>query len=561
MLKSLSIENIAVASHLDMDIGEGFSVITGETGAGKSILIDCLGLLTGERAGRDIIRTGETRACVCGIFDELSEIAPLLASVGVEVDENGEVEICRQFMTEGRSTIRINRRPASLATLREVGRLLIQIQTQDERQQLADRTSYLAMLDTYADVDITEYNTVYNAWMDKKREIDSLQNAMREKNMLSDILKYQIREIDAVRLSADDEEDKLIQMRTRCKNAERIQKYASIIGRVLWQNEKGNAAAEQIEKAVNALEQLSDVVKNGSELAKRLNDFRYEMIEIADHIQSYLDDGEIENPEKQLTTIENRLYAIDRLKKKYGSTIAEIKTFRAEAARKLLDMESGSVRLQELEKERDKLAEKAANVAEMLHERRKSAAQELTNHIVSDLIFLEMPKVRFSIAVTKRSVTAMTHTGFDDVEFLLSVNPGEAMQPLGNIASGGELSRVMLAIKAAIADKTPVGTLVFDEIDTGVSGSTAERIGIMLEKLAHGTQVIAVTHSPQVATHAASHYCIRKNIQDTRTESTIHVLSHEERVEELARIIGGISVTDKQLAAAREMLHKSGILS
>ena len=312
MLKSLSIDNIAVTRHLDVDFPKGYTVITGETGAGKSILIDCMGLLAGDRAGRDMIRTGENRACVCGVFDELSAVAPALQECGVEVDENGEVEIRRILTADGKSTVRINRRPASLATLREIGPYLIQIQTQDERHALADRSSYLTMLDEYAGVDTAAYTAAYAAWMAKKGEIDALKEAMRERNMLLDILKYQLKEIDAVKLSAEDEEDKLLKLRVKCKNAERIEKYAALVGRVLWQNDKGNAAAEQLEKASNALEMLSDVLEDAPAMAAQLENYRYEIIDIAERVQAHLEDGEIENPEKQLTTIESRLYILQK---------------------------------------------------------------------------------------------------------------------------------------------------------------------------------------------------------------------------------------------------------
>lgn len=558
MLKSLSIDNIAVTRHLDVDFTDGYTVITGETGAGKSILIDCMGLLAGDRAGRDMIRTGEERSSVCGVFDDLSDVASVLASAGVEMDENGEVEIRRVLTSDGKSTVRINRRSASLATLREIAPYLIQIQTQNERSQLSDRGAYLSMLDDYAGIDRSAYAAAYAAWTAKKGEIDALKEAMRERNMLSDILKYQLKEIDAVKLSAEDEEEKLLKLRVKCKNAERIGKYAALVSRVLWQNDKGNAAAEQLEKASSALEQLADVLEDAPAMAAQLENYRYEIIDIAERVQAYLEDSEIENPEKQLTNIESRLYAIDRLKKKYGATIGEIKAFRAQAAQKLDDMESGDARLRELEKQRDILAENAAEIAEALHEKRKAAAEELTAHIIGDLVFLEMPKVRFAVTVQKQNM--LNAAGLDEADFLLSVNPGEAMQSLSNVASGGELSRVMLALKSSVSDKTSAGTLVFDEIDTGVSGSTAERIGIMLDKLSHTTQVIAVTHSPQVAAQAKSHFCIRKTITDGRAESTIEELTPEGRVAELSRIIGGISVTEKQIAAAREMLHESGIL-
>ncbi len=560
MLKNLSIENVAVAKQLDIDFSEGYTVITGETGAGKSILVDSLGMLCGDKAGRDVVRTGESTAVVSGIFDGLEPVAEKLAELNIRPDENGELEIIRTISAEGKSSVKINRKACPLSVLREAGQYLIHIQTQNERYALTDKNAYISILDDYADLEkeMAEYRKIYAVYKEKLHEIEELTKSLRDKNMFLDILKYQVQEIDQAKLGSDDEEEKLLKLRTKCKNAERIRKYTNFVHRALLQNEKGNSVSDLLEKAENAIQQLGDVLEGADKLASALENYRYEIINIAETVEGSLDNEEVENPEKQLTIIETKLFNIDRLKKKYGSTISEIKTFREESARKIKELESGDMRLEELEREREELHEKCAAAAQILHDIRVTAAKKLESGVLNDLSFLEMPKVRFSIRVSKRPNTdeQFQANGFDDVDFLLSVNPGEALASLGKVASGGEISRVMLAIKASVNEKTSAGTIVFDEIDTGVSGSTSERIGIMLRKLTTHSQVIAVTHSPQVAAIADTHLLISKSIDGERAESRVQKLTSEERVEEIARIIGGISVTEKQLAAAREMLSK-----
>ncbi|MBQ8640841.1 MAG: DNA repair protein RecN [Clostridia bacterium] len=559
MIKNLSITNVAVAKTLDVELESGFSVITGETGAGKSIVIDCLGLLCGAKGGREMIRTGESKAVVSGIFDMLSsDTLAALEEIGISPDENGELEITRTISADGKSGVKINRRPCPLSVLREAGPYLLQIQTQDERTQLADKASYTAMLDRYAQTEsvLETYKSVYARLTAKRREIHELTEAMRERNMLLDILKYQLQEIDSAKLGADDEEERLLKLRTKCKNAERVRRYAALVYKALEQSEKGLAAADLLERAEAALEQLSDVMDDAAEMARKLEEYRYEIIDIADRVHRILDDDELDNPENRLTNIESRLYTIDKLKKKYGASIPEIREFRRITAAKIGDMESGDMKLRELEKEENAITLEISAIAAELHDRRTEAAEKLAKAILADLVFLEMPKVRFSVQVIKRPEKEglFGPDGWDEVGFLLSVNPGEAMQSLGKVASGGELSRVMLAMKACVSDQT--GTIVFDEIDTGVSGSTSERIGIMLKKLSEKNQVLAVTHSPQVAAQADTHFVIRKQVEGERAESSVHLLTQEERIEELARIIGGIDVTENQRKTAREMLSR-----
>jgi len=561
VLRSLTISNVAVAKSLDVEFESGFSVITGETGAGKSIVIDCLGLLCGAKGGKDLIRTGESKAVIGGIFDTFSpSVAEALAALGVEPDENGELEIIRTITGDGRSGCKINRRSVPLSLLKEVGACLLQIQTQDERSQWLDKGKYVEILDNYGNTEtlLASYKKAYDHLTEKRREIRELTEAMRERTMMLDILKYQLQEIDSARLVAEDEEERLLKLRIKCKNAERVRKYATLVYRALERNEKGLSASDLLERAEMALEQLAEVLDGASDMAKQLEGYRYEIIDIADRVHALLDDEELDSPEKQLTNIESRLYTIDKLKKKYGASIAEIRKFRQVTAARIDDMESGDMRLRELEKEKAVILEEADACAQALHEHRVQVASALTKTILQDLYFLEMPKVRFTIQVTKRSPgeNMFLDTGWDDVDILLSVNPGEAMQPLGKVASGGELSRVMLAMKASVAENLEAGTIVFDEIDAGVSGSTSERIGILLKKLSNKNQVVAVTHSPQVAAQADTHYAIRKQVSGPRAESNIYALSHSERVEELARIIGGIDVTETQRETAREMLAR-----
>ncbi len=561
MIRNLSITNIAVAKTLDIGFPEGFSVITGETGAGKSIVIDCLGLLCGAKGSREMIRTGETKATVSGIFDSLPPSALVaLEQMGITPDENGELEVIRTLSTDGKHVVKINRRPCPLSVLKDAGPYLLQIQTQDERTQLADKSSYTAMLDSYAHTEgpLEAYRSIYERLSGKRQEIRELTEAMRERTMMLDILKYQLQEIDGAKLTTDDEDERLLKLRTKCRNAEKVRKHASLVYKALEQNEKGHAAADLLQRAETALEQLSDVLDGAADMAKRLEGYRYEIIDIADSVRKILADDDLDNPESRLTTIESRLFTIDKLKKKYGATIPEIKAFRQQAVAKIEAMESGEDRLRQLEKEEEAIQAEAATAAQVLHDLRHQAAEVLAKDILRDLVFLEMPKVRFSIQVTKRPAGEglFGPDGWDDIDFLLSVNPGEAMQSLGKVASGGELSRVMLAMKASVRGDTD--TVIFDEIDTGVSGSTSERIGILLKKLAEGSQVIAVTHSPQVAAQADTHFRIRKDVihlpEGDRAESAIAVLTPEERVEELARIIGGIDVTEMQRQTAREML-------
>ena len=560
MLTNLYIENIAVAKQLEINWRDGFTVITGKTGAGKSIIIDSLLLLCGAKNGRELIRTGAEKASVSAIFTLSENARTILGELGYEADENGEVQLSRQITSDGRSTAKINRRTVPVSALREITPALIGIQTQSERSAFADKSTYAPMLDAFADdeTELREYAEHYSQLTEVRGEIAALKEAMQQREMMLDILRYQKKEIDAAKLHADDEEERLLRLRTKLQSVERVAKYSSIVTKALSNSDKGATAAYLLERAEAALNQLGDVIEGAEEMASRLANYRYEIIDIAERVRDAMDSDDLENPAEKLTQVENRLSLIEKLEKKYGANIAEIKAKRAEIAAKIADLEEGDLKLSELERKQAEIEERAGKAALALSEKRTAAASVLADEIITSLRFLDMPKVRFRISVVpmRDAVGALVFKpdGCDDVDFLISVNTGEEMQTLGRVSSGGELSRITLAVKTAMAEKNDSGTLVFDEIDAGVSGGTSERIGILLDKLAQNAQVISVTHSPQIASIAGCHLLIEKSEADGRTESSVREITGEERTAEIARIIGGIEVTEKQFAAAREML-------
>lgn len=563
MLWNLYIENIAVAKQLEITFREGFTVITGQTGAGKSIIIDSLLLLCGAKNGKELIRSGEKRAQVSAIFTGVERYSSALEALGCPPDENGEMEITRILSTDGRGSAKINRKTVPLSLLKDVSELLIGIQTQNERNDFAEKAMYPVLLDAFADneAERAEYSERYAELTAVREEISALKEAMSQREMMLDILHYQKKEIEAAKLTTDDEEERLIRLRTKLKSLERVSKYAGVVNKALTTSEKGATAVYLIERAEAALSQLSDVVEGAEDMISKLAGFRYEIIDIAERVHDAVNDEDLENPAEKLTQVESRLSLLEKLEKKYGATIPEIKAKKAEITAKIADLEEGDLKLTELER---KLAEKIAlctESAEKISAKRKTAAENLAKEVIASLQFLDMPKVRFRIAVTLQRDAAGAYIfrpdGADDVDFLISVNVGEEMQSLGKVSSGGELSRITLAVKTALAGKNDAGTLIFDEIDTGVSGGTSERIGIMLNRLAQSVQIISVTHSPQIASIAGCHLFIQKKEADGRTESSVREITGDERVAEIARIIGGISVTEKQTAAAREMLSKN----
>ncbi len=553
MLRQLSIENIAIVKEEHIELASGFSVLTGETGAGKSIIIDSIGLIMGARASREMIRGGEENARVSALFsDFLPHEIVFLTSMGFAPDEDGALFISREINTAGNSNVRINGKAVSVAALREIGEFLINIHGQHASRALLDEENHILYLDAMAEDEalLSEYRNIYGEYSRVKNELATLAKKESEKERTVELLRYQLSDIDAVKPRVGEEEALEINKK-KIANAEKIAKYSNLVYRALYRNEKGLSATDLLEKAADAIGALSDIIPEAEEFSATLSDFRYKLEDIAETVYKECDVG-YKNPSELLDKIETRLNAITKLKRKYGATTEEVLAFREKVAAELKLLEHSEDIITDLENELNGIKLRLSEKAKMITEKRKNAARELSERIIDELRFLEMEKVRFEISVAP--LPSFAENGADEVRFLVCANPGEPLLPLSKIASGGELSRTMLALKCALADKEKTPTLIFDEVDTGISGKTSHKIGVKLSLCARNAQVICVTHSPQIAALADTHFLVSKKEIDGRTESYIRALTYDERVLEIARIIGGATLGEQTLAAARELI-------
>ena len=554
MLASLHIENIAVIKSLDVDLSGGFTALTGETGAGKSIIIDSINLLTGGRASRELVRTGEHRALVSGVFCDLgADTLETLTELGFDTDENGEILLQRTLTDDGRTTSRINGQSVTSAVYREIAQNLINIHGQNDSLQFLQKSSHLSLLDAFAENAglLEDYRLYYAEYKRISEHLRELETEDKDKFRLLEIYRFQLGEIDSVKLKKGEEE----LLEAQCKklrSAEKISKQTSFAYRILYSSDKSASASYLLDRAAASMLQISDVVPEAAELAERLKNYKYEIEDIAETIHDFSGDIDVDgDPTERLNKIEGRLDAIAKLKRKYGETYEEIQRFREETARKLDEIECADDKIADYRRQLDAVRAEMEKKAAALTNSRRVAAESILDRISDVLVYLDMPKVRFDVSIKPAEPSP---NGFDDVEFLISPNPGESLRPLAKIASGGELSRIMLSMKCALADRDAVGTLIFDEVDTGISGKTSRKVGIKLKSIARGVQVICVTHSAQVASLADNHFYISKAEQDGRTETALTLLDSMGRIEEIARILGGISVTEVQRRAAAEMI-------
>ena len=405
-----------------------------------------------------------------------------------------------------------------------------------------------------------EYSKLYSNLIQKKSEISKLLEQNKQTRMMFDVLKLQIKEISFANLKDLDEENKLVELKNKLKGAEKIVKNSSNVYKLLLQNESGVSVVVLLDKAIEALKRLEGYEPTSRDLYKRLESYKFEIEDVAEAAIKFKKIQGIDDPDKQLNIVEDRLTLINQLEKKYGPTIQDVLKHKENAERQLSDLEKGEDKLEELKEEYKAIYQQALNLADKLHSIRESNAKKLSDMVKSTLVFLDMPKVKFNISVEKilrDSNVVLSANGYDDVEFLIATNPGEELAPMNKIASGGELSRIMLALKSTISGKKGAQTVIFDEIDTGVSGSTSQKIGIKLSHIAKETQTICVTHSAQIAALSKTHFLIKKTEKDSRAETTVQILNDDEKVEEIARIIGGIDLTEKQYAAARELISQS----
>ena len=556
MLSSLHIENIAVIRQADIDLSEGFTVLTGETGAGKSIIIDSINFLMGNRTGKDLIRNGETEALVSALFTQISsDLLKKLENTGFGADENGELFLQRLVTLDGKTRIKINGRSCPLSLLKEVSELLINIHGQHDSKYLLESKYHIDLLDSFAENGglIAQYKVLYDKMNELSAKIKELRISEGEKERLTELLTYQIKDIDEAKLKKGEEESLLSRERI-LKNSEHLSKQIRFCYKALYSNEKGVTASTLARKSADALYSVTDVMPELKEMADRLRGFAYEMEEIAVSAKEMAGDISLD-PVIELNEVQSRLDRIEKLKRKYGDTVEDILEYRNKRAEELEAIAESEDRIEELKKEYLEVKKEADGLAGEITEKRNGAAKILEGSVCDCLSFLEMPKVRFSVSVTESD--KYNSKGKDNVEFMLSANPGEPMKPLSKTASGGELSRVMLSLKSVLREKESTGTVIFDEVDSGVSGKTSQKIGIKLKQTSESCQVMCITHSAQIAALANTHLYISKSEVSGRTETSVTVLDYESRIDELARIMGGKDITPVLLSSAKELLDTS----
>lgn len=553
MLLSLHIENVAVIKCVDIDFENGFTALTGETGAGKSILIDSIGFLLGARGDRELLRTGEEKAVVSAMFGDLGEdCRRLLAENELAPDEDGNLLLTRTLGADGRTQCKVNGRAVGTYTLRAVAPSLISIHGQSDNLQLLKSENHLSMLDAYAENKTARdtYAAAYAAMQDARRALEALQMSDAEKQKKTETLTHTVQLLESAKLHAG-EEEKLLAERKIVADAERISRQTSFVYRALRDAEKGNAAYI-LDRCAAALTQIADTVPRAGELAARLGDMKYEIEDIADTVYDFT--GDIgDDPAARLDRIESRLDKLDKLKKKFMTDEAGLLEKLTAAKQELVALSDLSDETARAQKTLDEKTAAAVAAAEVLTASRRAAAERLVPLVSGELAFLDMEKVRF---LTDIRPAALSATGADAVEFLISANPGEEPRPIAKIASGGELARIMLALKSVFADSFGVQTVIYDEIDAGVSGKTARKIGIKLKKSAQGTQTICVTHSAQIASLADRQLLIQKQVVGTRTETQVAEITGEDRVREIARILGGVTVSETMRSSARELIEE-----
>ena len=551
MLSSLQIENVAVIQKAEVHFEPGLNVLTGETGAGKSILIDSINAILGNRTSKDLVRTGAAKAVIRAAFEQVPPaVLDKLEQSGYERSE--ALLLSREITAEGKSSCRINGMPATAAVLRELCGGLININGQHDSVGLLNPAHHLGILDDYAQnrTVFQEYYALYRELVRVKRELDALITDEAEKQRKIDLLQYQVQEIEDAGLTAG-EEQTLENRRKVLSNASAIrdrlaQSYALLSG-----SDDAAGAVDLLGEASNAVDAAAQLDPALTAAAGQLLDLYYNAKDVAADLIWRLDTYDTNDAE--LDEVEQRLDLLYRLKRKYGSTVEDVIAFGQKAREELDNIQHSQQRHDALQAEKLRLYTKAREKAEVLTQTRLKAFEELNTRISGTLDFLNMPGVRMTLRHTRGPLASH---GQDSVEFYISTNPGEAPKPLAKIASGGDLSRITLAIKNAMADKDAVPTVIYDEIDSGVSGKAAGRIGEVLRQSAQGHQILCITHTAQIAALADCHLLIQKNVSNERTYTEIHPLDENGRVEALARLISGDHVTELSRANAREMLQE-----
>ena len=554
MLANLKIENVAVIEKAEVNFTPGFNVLTGETGAGKSILIDSINAILGNRTSRELVRSGAQKACIWATFERIPDsVKKQLEKCGYEA--NDDLLLYREINAEGKGSCRVNGMPATAAVVRDISAGLLSIHGQHDSQSLTNPALHLGLLDQYAQnrALFAEYYRRYRELVTVKRQLDALNASESDKQRRIEALTAEIDTIDAAALQPG-EEKTLQERKNVITHAQSILEGITAAHLALAGDEDGeqSGAADLLGGAVDGLQNSARLDETLAPMSERLNDLYYSARELATDLADRLDAYGFDTGE--LDQIESRLDTIYRIKQKFGMEVDELLARREAAAAELETFQSSGQKIAELKAQMQTLYAAAKEAAEKLTQSRLKGFAAMNKEMKAALEFLNMPGIRFAL---KHARGPLSSHGQDTVEFLISTNPGEEPKPLAKIASGGELSRIMLAFKSALADRDALPTVIYDEIDTGVSGLAAGRIGQLLHQTAKGHQVLCITHTPQVAAFADNQLLIQKNVRNDRTFTEIHTLDMEGRVEVLARMISGDKVSDLSLASARELIEKS----
>lgn len=539
--------------NVSLQFREGFNVLTGQTGAGKSIIIDSVNLLTGERSSKELVRTGADKALVEGVvYTSIKQVYSALSEAGIDYEEGEPLILSREISKDGRSVVRINNRIATTGLLKQICSKIINIHGQHDSQEILDEKFHGKYLDAFAktEKDLESYREAYNLMQECLRKMQEVKQEDSLKEQKKELLEYSIKEIQEARLE-EGEEEELRNTRSRFLNNEKIRACIAESVISLSGDEERAGARELLSNALDALDTLAEFDTSVKELAQKARDAYYAVDDICDGVRAISD---VEENDVDINYIEERLVLIGRLKKKYGETYEEIMN-RLEGMKEELDsIENSDLYLKKLEKSYKEFESIAKERALKLSKLRKEGAKALEGAIEKHLADLEMPQVRFKVDIEE---TELKSKGTDSIRFMISANKGEDLKPLSKVASGGELARTILAMKVVLSDADTVSTMVFDEIDTGVSGSTSQKIARKLKTLAKEKQVFVITHSPQIAAFADCHYLVEKREEAEKTVSDVRVLNEEESVNEIARIISGSVITQAAIDAAKD-LKKAG---
>ncbi|MGN0551487.1 MAG: DNA repair protein RecN [Acutalibacteraceae bacterium] len=552
MITSLYIENVAVIEKTNIEFKDGFNVLTGETGAGKSILIDAINAVLGHRTSRDIIRTGAQRAVVCAAFENIGKSTEdILINNGFSLDEDMLI-LQRELSAGGKNICRINSRPAPLSVLRELGASLINIHGQHESYELMSPDRHLIYIDNYGNLsnELQSYREIYYKLRKIKKEINALKTEDAERQRKIDLLKYQTDEIDTADLKPGELEE-LTEQKNIIMNKEKLDSALEESYNLLSGDGDGGIMS-MLRDCSYTIDSVSEYMPELEEVAQRIKNSFYDLQDCSSTLSDII--SQSDESGFDIDYIEERLDLIYRLFRKYGSTVEEVLQFSQNAHKELDALEKYERNMENLTNEYNALLKQASVLAKELSSKRQQTALDFSQKVKQEMTYLNMPNVRLTVSFER---THLTENGCDKAEFLISANPGEEPKPVSKIASGGELSRMMLAIKSVLSDNDSISTLIFDEVDTGISGGASQKVGFKLKQLSEKKQVICVTHQAQIASLADNHYLIRKNIHGDRTYTEVTPLNFEQRKQELARIIGGVEITELTLKHAEEMLKQN----